>query len=107
MKIAITGLVRGYPQPVYYHHFGLIERNQTIYNIIYKNNEEMFDIILFHEGNISEEHQHYIQMQTPNLPIQFINVSEEFKESLIKTTSKYCTQSVEKYWLGYNWLQLN
>lgn len=107
MKIAITGLVRGYSDTHFYHCYynqqpGLIERNKAIYDIIYKNNESKYDIILFHEGNISEEHKEYIQKHTPELPLQFINISSEFDSSLVKTTSKYCIPREDPiYCTGY------
>jgi hypothetical protein len=102
MKIAITGLVRGYSICEEYNE--LIFRNQLIYDVIYKNNESKFDIILFHEGNILLEHQIYLQSRTPNLPLQFINVSAEFDSKLIKTTSRFCSaphSSADKFHIGY------
>jgi hypothetical protein len=57
-KIAITVLTRGYSNILQYDL--LIKRNIFIYeNIINKSNFE-FDMIIFHEGNISQDHQNYI-----------------------------------------------
>lgn len=71
---AITVLTRGYNNPLFYNK--LISRNESIWEKIILNSEERFDIIIFHEGNITEEHQLYISSKTPKMDIKFINVKE-------------------------------
>ena len=62
----IAVLTRGYDRIEDYSL--LIRRNKCIeINLIDKNT----DNLIFHEGNIREEHQQYIQTQTPNLNIIF------------------------------------
>ena len=76
MKNCIAALTRGYIDLNDYEV--LIRRNISIYENIYKNSENEYDIILFHEGNITLEHQSFIQLRTKSLPIIFIDVSKEF-----------------------------
>jgi hypothetical protein len=60
-KNAIVVLTKGYNGNEEYQE--LIDRNNSIYNIFYSliDNKENYDIIIFHEGNITEEQQIYIQ----------------------------------------------
>ena len=58
-KIVIAALVRGYKDKNQYKN--LIKRNKNIYKNIILKSEIPFDNILFHEGNISFEHQEYIK----------------------------------------------
>lgn len=72
-KIAITVLTRGYGNVLQYN--SLIRRNILIYeNIISKSNFD-FDMVIFHEGNIPEDHQLYISENSKQTLI-FINVKE-------------------------------
>ena len=87
MKHCICTLTRGYNNLVNYET--LIKHNNYIYENIYNKNSELYDVILFHEGNINNEHQIYIKSKTPLLPIIFINVSIEFSKDLDKTIGKY------------------
>lgn len=50
------------------------------------------DVLLFHEGNIGPDHQSHIQSQTPQMPIRFIDVSDEFSQDLVQTCKPggYC-----------------
>ena len=74
-KIAIAALVRGYDNLDSYHE--LIERNRHISeNIELKKNHE-YKYILFHEGNIFNDHQKFIQDNT-DFKINFIDVSHCF-----------------------------
>jgi len=38
--------------------------------------DKSMDILFFHEGNISESHQNYIQNATPDLKMKFIDISD-------------------------------
>ena len=75
MKFAIGGLVRGYKDNESYDT--LISRNKAIKNVIIKKLEFHTDMILFHEGNITENQQKYI-VNKSNTPIKFIDVSNDF-----------------------------
>jgi hypothetical protein len=70
MKKCIAVLTRGYNNISSYQK--LIKRNNNI-NKNLKNKD--IDCLIFHEGNILEEHQTYIQEKTPELRLIFINVN--------------------------------
>jgi hypothetical protein len=69
MKNCVAVLTRGYTNISSYQK--LIRRNTQISKNL--NNKDI-DYLIFHEGNISEEHQTYIQEKTPELRLIFINV---------------------------------
>uniref|UniRef100_A0A6C0JJR3 Glycosyltransferase n=1 Tax=viral metagenome TaxID=1070528 RepID=A0A6C0JJR3_9ZZZZ len=66
----IAVLTRGYNN--YNEYSMLIKRNKHIE--IHLNNKST-DVLIFHEGNISNEHQIKISNETPLLNIKFINIS--------------------------------
>lgn len=70
MKSCIAVLTRGYSDITKYSM--LIKRNQHISANLKDNT---IDILIFHEGNINEEHQKYIKRHTRDLEIKFINIS--------------------------------
>jgi hypothetical protein len=72
-KIAIVALTKGYDDINSYK--SLIIRNKHIQEYLVSKSKYEFDIILFHEGNITSEHQEYIQQQTL-LPLIFRDVRE-------------------------------
>jgi len=74
MKNAIVALVRGYNDVNRYND--LIKRNLSIESIIKGNTEFNFDFILAHEGNISTDHQEYIQSHLNFIKIMFIDVTQ-------------------------------
>jgi hypothetical protein len=94
MKSCIAVLTRGYDDISKYCM--LIKRN----NHIAKNlDNKSTDILIFHEGDIQEKHQGYIQNETPGLKIQFIDISpiafrNEKKNISVKT-------GVRGFSLGY------
>ncbi len=72
MRNAITGLVRGYADPGSYE--ALIRRNQHIrLHVLPALGTADTDLILFHEGNIPESHQQYINARS-GLACQFVDV---------------------------------
>ena len=81
----IAVLTRGYSNIDGYSL--LIKRNQCISTHL---DDKTVDILIFHEGNIPEEHQLHIQSKTPELFLQFINVSgiafKPEKEFILKET---------------------
>ena len=72
----IALLTRGYTDNNLYSM--LIERNRCISRNL---DDKTIDIIVFNEGNITIEQQKYIQLETPELKIKFINItSDAFKK---------------------------
>lgn len=67
MKKAIVVLAKGYSENV--HYKDLIIRNR----FIQENLNEVCDIIIFHEGNITHEQQIFIKNAT-SLPVNFISI---------------------------------
>lgn len=76
MKSCIYGLVRGYPNLVQYKK--LIDRNLSISKFI---NLDGHDMLIFHEGNITKDHQDYIKLESKNSDLIFIDISDEFNLS--------------------------
>ena len=76
MKIAIVALTRGYPKNKS-DYSSLIKRNNSIYEHINKLRDIPADMILFHEGNISNEDKDYIKSFYPGKLI-FKEVSKYF-----------------------------
>ena len=81
MKNAIVVLTRGYK--VNHLYMNLISRNFMIDSVIFnkklknkKINKDNTDIIIFHEGNITNEQQKFIQSMTPNLQLIFNDIKE-------------------------------
>jgi len=72
MDNAVVVLTRGYSNKEKY--FNLLKRNKMLEKYYNKN----ISYIIFHEGNISENHQEYIQLNTI-IPLNFINVSNSFR----------------------------
>jgi hypothetical protein len=72
MKTAIFCLTRGYPHPFLYSR--LVARNNSIAKFI----GGTPDIVLFHEGNVSPEHQRIIESETPKLKFKWIQIPFEF-----------------------------
>jgi hypothetical protein len=71
-KTAIVTLTRGYSNKEYYK--SLIIRNKHILDNIVSKSDNDFDVIIYHEGNISNDDQFYISSQTPGLNLKFISV---------------------------------
>ena len=70
MRSCIATLTRGYTDIEKYSM--LIKRNK---HIARKLSDKTIDILIFHEGNIVEEHQAHIKAQTPELALKFIDIS--------------------------------
>jgi len=66
-KKAVVILTRGYPTIGQYQ--SLIRRNNSI------SQEKGTDIIIFHEGNILDDHKKYISKNSPHLRMKFVDVS--------------------------------
>lgn len=72
MSKAIVVLTRGYNNIQSYNK--LIARNHNIQRCL---GDLSLDIVIFHEGNILENHQTYIKCNTPKLNIKFVDVKKE------------------------------
>ena len=70
MVNCIAGLTKGYNNIENYSQ--LIKRNIHIDNNLI---DKSVNILIFHEGNITDEQQIYIKEQTPNIKIIFVNIS--------------------------------
>lgn len=70
-KIAISVLTKGYSDISQYQM--LIDRNNAIFDKIVNGSKYDFDLIIFHEGNITNEHQTYISSKS-NSPIIFKDI---------------------------------
>lgn len=71
---AIVCLTRGYNNIFQYET--LLKRNKKLYENF--NNRYNYPLIIFHEGNISEIHQHYISSNSKNQEIKFVDIKDEF-----------------------------
>lgn len=67
---AIVCLTRGYKSNSMY--LSLIVRNQKIEEFL----GNKYPLIIFQEGNITTEQQDYIKSKTPNLQINFVDISD-------------------------------
>lgn len=67
MKKVIAVLTKGYENVYQYH--SLIKRNKSIE----RNLKEHCPVVIFHEGNIIEEHQYFIKSKT-NISLKFIEI---------------------------------
>ena len=74
-KVAIVGLTRGYNGNLDKYN-DLIKRNHSIYKNLNSKLKTPYNLILFHEGNISSHDQKYIKDNSPEL-IEFISVVEK------------------------------
>lgn len=78
-RIAIAALIRGYSNLSRYDM--LVNRNKHIRdNFIPKLKGHVCDVILFHEGNISNDQQKYIIEQSDGMNLQFIDVGNFRKQ---------------------------
>jgi hypothetical protein len=74
-KNAIVVLTKGYTNLLDYKN--LIERNRYISVNFYQKlkNPSDYDILIYHEGNITQTQQKYIQSQSPRIPLIFKTIN--------------------------------
>jgi hypothetical protein len=77
-KGCIVMLAFGFEDLAKYNKTMLV-RNKSVRDYMYSGALEE-DVIIFHEGNILDNHQTYIQSATPDMPIRFENISAVFKD---------------------------
>ena len=77
----IVGLAMGFDDLLLYNET-LSARNKSVRDHLYTCVEggadkctAVADVIIFHEGNIIQYHQDYIQSFTPDMPSKFVNIS--------------------------------
>lgn len=94
---AIVVLTRGYKSIKEYSN--LLRRNKSIYDKLYDKNKH--DVIIFHEGNITKEHQEIIQNFIPEMPLEFKALT--FKKNLATPFIRLCppTRLSESFSIGY------
>ena len=73
---AIVGLVRGYADLAAYEP--LIARNAAIFETINKGRTTHYPLLIWHEGNISPEHQAHILANDQNHDVRFIDISDRW-----------------------------
>jgi len=82
-KNAIVLLTNGYSDISLYNR--LINRNKLIYELIISKIDsesiKNIDIILFHEGNITNNDKEYIQSNTKQLLLNFIDIKETYPKT--------------------------
>ena len=93
-KSAICCLTRGYRNKERYKD--LIKRNEKLSQLSWSH---LYDHIIFHEGNISEQHQTYIANRT-NLPLRFVDINDTFNRKSNKVADDTCKSSPE-WMVGY------
>ena len=93
-KIATVILTKGYDNNEKYSD--LIKRNQSIYDKFY---DKSIDNIIFHEGNITQNQQKYIQNKTPNLPLLFYKI--DFIKQYTPNTLCPSTKESDSFSIGY------
>jgi hypothetical protein len=86
MKSAIVLLTRGYSNVDGY--FRLIQRNNHIYENFNKKLQKQYPLIIFHEGNITEDHQKFIITNGKNEDVRFVDISLHFR------WPEYCNPSL-------------
>lgn len=100
MNNAIVCLTRGYSKPEDYKM--LIDRNNAIYEFINKHRNNPYPLIIFHEGNVTNDNQTYISSFTPLQSIKFVDISYMWDsahgyESMCKFFSYYIWGHCEEY----------
>jgi hypothetical protein len=99
-KNAIVILTRGYTDKKGYDK--LIKRNKAIYDVFYSKLDDKYnyDVVIYHEGNITVDQQEYIQSMTKGLPLVFKEVSFQ-KNKQINTEMCPPTLISEYFPMGY------
>jgi hypothetical protein len=88
-------LTRGYTDPSRYDR--LMDRNRSIYEVINRQRAQQYPLIIWHEGDISPEHQEYILAKELNADVQFVSVSDVFR-----LPDGLTEQDLVEYWsVGY------
>jgi hypothetical protein len=95
MRKCISVLTRGYDDISMYSK--LILRNRAIQDNLV---DKTIDILIFHEGNITSEHQRHIAKQTPELNILFVDVNNGMAFKLEKSRIAFHPDT-SRFGIGY------
>ena len=95
MRQCIAVLTRGYYDINMYS--SLIRRNVEIQKNL---TDKTIDILIFHEGNINQEHQTHISKETPELKIQFVDVNNGLAFKSNKTDIEF-QPDTSRFGIGY------
>lgn len=83
-KTVICVLTKGYSDTSEYNQ--LVNRNNALASTL-GHDAKLFDYFFFHEGNIPDAHQAFIQASTPALQMTFINVADDFVRELVPSSN--------------------
>lgn len=98
-KGAIVALVKGGHDKKEYRD--VIRRNKSVRKYIWKCCQ--MDVIIFHEGDLIQEHQAFIQSHTLDMPIIFINISSIFSQfEDVNLTACPSTKQSRRFNSGYH-----
>ena len=75
-KGAIVTLAEGKSLDGRFPYRSLVKHNHALKKYVWS---DSIDVIIFHEGNILDTHQSYLQHKSLGMPLKFINVSETFQ----------------------------
>ena len=96
MKAAIILLTKGYQHPQFYET--LIRRNAHIYENFNRRMKQEYPLLIFHEGNITEEHKQFILSYEKNAIVKFIDIGLDFKWPMSITMNEV---KDHRFHLGY------
>lgn len=88
-RVAVACLARGYNHISQYNM--LLKRNAALFPIVsnLRSSGLIVAFLIFHEGNITMEHQEYLKKQKPELQIRFIDVHETNTKAFSSSNLKY------------------
>jgi hypothetical protein len=95
-KAIVCCLARGHSKCSEYSM--LIERNKRLESLQWA---LQYDHVIFHEGNITEEHRAYIHSQSPDLQLKFVDVSDSFSRDARKVPTETECASIPEWPIGY------
>lgn len=104
-KIAVAALIRGYNDLNSYDM--LINRNKHIKdNFLPKLKDHQCDVVIYHEGNVNDDHQRYIIEQSDGMDIQFIDIGDFRSQFTVGYwfMCRFWSLEVLKYLSDYNFV---
>jgi hypothetical protein len=93
-QAGIVCLTRGYRDARGYDQ--LIARNRSIFGTINQHRANQYPLVIWHEGNISAEHQRHILANEANRDVRFVDISVVFR------APEWVVGGVPEHWtIGY------